>query len=404
MWELLNIISLEPINCQTLIPAELILNTKVALNYSELPPTFQENLGLVASEIPDLATRKINAAHKYFNYSGRVDWQDPHAPAFGFPGTVVEFKFTGTSLQLELAEDNWGGENYVDIYLDNNPNPITIKLKPQHRQPIVYNIAEGLDNQVHDVLLVKRTDYIMGEFKFHSIIIDGKLLPPEPDSKRTIEVYGDSITSGAVVEHKATEQPDPPGKNNHLSNAYYSYASILARSYDAELSLVSQSGASLMNGFGHWHRGTGAETFYNKLQPLSNASLWNFDNYNPDLVIIALGQNDSSTIRLGRDVSGKNWKNRYKQFLANLRKQYPDSYFVGMFPNMYHDRTWDNYIVEAIAEYRKEHNDNRVFSLIHQQVTPGHPRIREQQQMTNTLKEFIDGTLTENGFNWNVAN
>ncbi|MGB5634758.1 MAG: hypothetical protein WBM44_03390 [Waterburya sp.] len=75
-----------------------------------------------------------------------------------------------------------------------------------------------------------------------------------------------------------------------------------------------------------------------------------------------------------------------------------------MFPNMYHDRGWNNYIIEAIAEYRSKNNDNRVFPLIHEQVTPEHPRIREQQQMADTLKEFIDGTLTDNGFNWDVAN
>ncbi len=403
MLELLGIINPQQINWQTQIPTELILPAKLATNAPELRPKFHNNASIVASQIPTSVTRKIPATHEYFNYSGRIDWQDPQAPAFGFPGTVVEFKFTGTSLKLELAEDNWGGGNYIDVYLDNNPQPVTIELKPQGKQAVVYNIAEGLDNQPHQVVLVKRTDYIMGEFNFHGIIVDGQLLPPEPDSTRKIEVYGDSITSGAVVEHPVRGEQDPKGSNNHLSNAYHSYASILARDYDAELSLVSQSGASLLNGFGHWHRGTGVEAFYDKSQPLKDASLWDFANYNPDLVIIALGQNDSSTIRIGRDISAQNWKNRYKQLLTNLRAKYPTSYFVGMFPNMYHDRTWDSYLIEAIAEYRQEHNDHRVFSLIHQPVTPGHPRISEQQQMADTLKEFIDRTLTDNGFNWNIA-
>ena len=48
--------------------------------------------------------------------------------------------------------------------------------------------------------------------------------------------------------------------------------------------------------------------------------------------------------------------------------------------------------------------DERVFSLIHEQITPGHPRISEQRQMADTLKESIDTTLTDNGFNWDVAN
>lgn len=383
MLELLGIIDAAQINYQTVSARDFFLSATVAQNS---PESRRESLryppNLVAVEIPKSTTQlsttqKISANHQYFNYSGRVDWSDLQAPAFGFPGKIVEFKFKGTSLKLELAEDNWNQGNYIDVYLDSNPHPVTIELKAGTKKPLIYNIAEGLNDKVHRVVLVKRTDYIMGEFNFHGIIIDGQILPPEPDSPRTIEVYGDSISAGAVVEYQGTGQPDPQGRNEHLSNAYYSYASILARDFDAEVSLIAQSGASLMQGFGHWHRGTGAESFYDKLQPLSNGSLWNFDNYTPDLVIVALGQNDSSTIRIGKNVSVKSWKNRYKQFLTNLRTKYPDSYFIGMFPNMYHDRAWDNYLIEAIAEYRQENNDQRVFSLIHEQVTPGHPRINK---------------------------
>lgn len=347
--------------------------------------------------------QKFNADKDNFNYSGRVDWQNPQAPAFSYPGTAVEFKFTGTSLQIEFSEDNWGGENYIDVYIDGNPKPKTIKLQRQGGQPIVYDIAQGLENKVHDAVVVKRVDYLTGEFNFHSIIIDGQLLPAEPDSERTIEVYGDSISAARAVEYGGTGVRDPQGDLSAISNAYYSYASILARDYDAELSLVAQSGVPLIDGFGYWNNGTGTEAFYDKIKPLDNAPNWDFSNYTPDLVVISLGQNDASSIGLDKDLSNEAWKDRYKQFIANLRAKYPDSYFVGMFPNMYHNPQWDIYLTDAIAEYRQEYNDDRVFSLIHEQVTPGHPRISEQQLMADTLREFIDGTLTDNGFTWDVV-
>ena len=353
---------------------------------------------------PVSSPQKFTANNEYFNYDGRIDWQDPQAPALGYGGTSVEFKFTGTKLQIELSEDSWGSENYVDIYLDNNPEPITIKLRRENGQPIIYDIAEGLENKVHNAVIYKRNDYSTGEFNFHGIITDGQLLQPNLDSQRTIEVYGDSISSGIAVEHPVTGVQDPSGSTSSISNAYYSYGSILARDYDAEVSLVAQGGVPLVNGFGYWNtfwnNGTGGEAIYDKVKPLHNAPIWDFSNYSPDLVIIAYGQNDSSTV--GNNLSKQEWKERYKQMIANLREKHPNSYFIGMFPAMFHNRQWDSYITEAIAEYRTEYNDDRVFSLIHEQVTPGHPRISEQETMADTLREFIDGTLTDNGFNWDV--
>lgn len=403
MLELLAIIDAAQIHSQALSSSEIVFIADFdSTNSKQIQSSIKNTSNLIALESESVAS-KITADNANFNYSGRIDRQDPQAPAFSFPGTAVEFKFTGTSLKLELSEDNWGGGNYIDVYLDGDPNPTTIELKPEGSQPIIYDIAEGLSDKVHQAVVVKRNDYMTGKFDFHGIIIDGQLLPANPDSTRKIEVYGDSITAGAAVEHDATGVRDPEGNNDRLSNAYHSYASMLARDYDAELSLVAQSGASLMDGFGFWNQGIGAETFYDRFKPLRDAATWNFSDYHPDLVIIALGQNDSSTINIGKDVSARRWKQHYKRLIANLRAKYPHTYFIGMFPNMYHDRQWDNYIIEAIAEYRTEHNDDRVFSLIHDQVTPGHPRISEQQQMANTLKELIDTTLTENGFNWDVA-
>jgi lysophospholipase L1-like esterase len=372
---------------------------QIAMNYQAVAVTKTEILTntKISMESP---SPRFTPERQEFNYGGRIDWQNPQAPAFTYPGTSVEFKFIGTQLQIQLAEDDWGAENYVDVYLDDNPQPITIKLKKNDNQPILYQIAQGLEPKAHKVKIYKRNDYSAGEFSFHGIVTDGKLLAAEPDSERTIEVYGDSITSGVAVEYGQTGVSDPEGDNNHLSNAYYSYASILARDYQAEVSLVSQSGISLINGFGYWHNGTGAEATYDKVKPLVDAPAWDFSNYNPDLVILAYGQNDSSSINLGQDLSSQEWKERYQKLLANLRKKYPHAYFIGMFPAMYHDRQWDRLLQEAIAEYRDQYHDDRIFPLILPQVTPGHPRIAEQQVMAEQLTELIEGKLTDHGFNW----
>ena len=70
---------------------------------------------------------------------------------------------------------------------------------------------------------------------------------------------------------------------------------------------------------------------------------------------------------------------------------------------MIHDRQWDTYLTEAIAEYQAENDDEKVYSLINQQLTPGHPRVTEQKAMAKNLQNLINTTLVEDGFTWNVA-
>ena len=345
--------------------------------------------------------QEISADNENFHYEGRINQQNPQAPTFSYPRTAVEFQFTGTSLKVKLTEDNWGGANYVDVFLDDNPEPTTINLEA-NQQPVVYDVAQGLEDTVHKAVLVKRNDFEAGEFQFQGVILDPgeSLVPLDPKSDRKIEVYGDSISAGKAVEYELTGTQDPPGDNLDITNANLSYASLLAEEYDAELSLVAQAGASLVDGYGFWNEGTGMEAIYDKFAPIDDAAAWDFDNYDPDLVIVALGQNDSATVNIGSDLSSAEWKNRYKQFIADLRAEHPDAYFIGMFPNMFHGTEWDNYLTEAVDEYKNETNDDKVYSLIQEQVTPGHPRESEQQAMADTLKNFIDTTLVADGFKW----
>lgn len=336
-------------------------------------------------------------------YIGRVDLSTPQQPVFGYPATGFQFDFTGKNLQLNLADDNWGSNNYIGVYLDNNPQPIIIYLEGG-TEPTNYQVAQGLEDKQHRALIVKRTDYIAGSFTLNSILIDANqnILSSPLIPSRTIEVYGDSISTGAAVEYQVLGTQDPPEKDTqHLDNSYLSFAAMLAREYDANLNLIAQGGISLVDSYGYWLDGTGMEAVYDKFNPTKNAPEWSFNHgHNPDLVIVALGQNDSSTINIGVDLTAEQWKSHYKQFISNLRSKYPDSYMICMFPNMYHDLDWDTYLTEAVDEYQRVTGDRQIYSLITEQVTPGHPREAEQRLMVNELKNLIDNILAQDGFNW----
>lgn len=337
-----------------------------------------------------------------FQYLGRVDSSTPQSPIFAYPATACQFNFEGTSLQLKLTEDNWGASNYIGVYLDNNPEPIVIKLESSS-EPKNYLVATDLADTNHSVLMVKRTDFLTGEFTFNGIIIDAnkKLLPPNPISTRKMEVYGDSITVGGVVESDNVGQNDPEGDTKHLDNSYASYGAMLAKDYNADFHLIAQAGIALTDGYGYWLEGTGMESIYDKYKPLADARNWDFSNYTPDLIITALGQNDSASVIGKPEISQEQWKSNYKTFITNLQSKHPQAYIICMFPNMFHDPLWDTYLTETVAEYQQEFPDAKVYSLITQQVTPGHPRVSEQRLMADALKNLIDNTLIPDGFGWN---
>ena len=350
--------------------------------------------------LESMSLQQILPDNPNLQYIGRVDLSTPQKPVFGYPATGFQFNFTGTNLQLNLADDNWGGNNYIGVYLDNNPQPIILHLEGG-TEPTNYQVAKELEDKQHSALIVKRTDYIAGSFTLNSILIDAKknVLSSPLIPSRKLEVYGDSISTGTTVEYQVLGTQDPEGDTRHLDNSYLSFPAMLAREYDASYNLIAQGGISLVDGYGYWLDGTGMEAVYDKFNPTKDAPEWKFNN-NPELVIVALGQNDSSTINIGVDLAAEDWKSHYKQFISNLRSKYPDSYMICMFPNMYHDRIWDAYLTEAVSEYQQVTGDRQIYSLITEQVTPGHPREAEQRLMVKELKNLIDNTLAKDGLNW----
>jgi lysophospholipase L1-like esterase len=347
--------------------------------------------------------QEISADHPKIQYIGRIDRTDVKAPVLNFPGSAFRFKFDGTTLGLKLADDNWGGINYVGVYIDNNPQPTVIYLDGGSTVKN-YLVSDKLAEGRHTALVIKRNDYINGGFSFHGLsLLPGKnLFELHKLSNRKIEVYGDSISAGVTVEYPQTGVPDPQGDTAPLANSYLAFGSMLARDYQAQVHLIAQGGIPLIDGYGFWNQGTGMEAVYDKIKPLKDAPIWDFSKYQAKLVIVALGQNDASSISESQ-LSSQEWQNRYQQFIANLRSKQPYAYIVCMFPNMYRDTKWDGYLTSAVAQYKQATGDNRVYSLINQGITPGHPREAEQRMMADALSNLIETQLNPDGLNWSKA-
>lgn len=357
----------------------------------------------------------IQPSHPALQYMGRIDTANPNQPIWVYPYTQVSFRTTGTSLRIQCI-NRWNyGENYVGAVIDGMQVKVRI---PENDVPVTLVLAEFLPNVEHDVTIFKRQDgehylEILGfevddnatvstpRFGITAGITNNttdSVLATKPLPLRRIEVFGDSVSCGERNEATTfTGKADPEVDLSSYSNSWYSYAAITARNLNAQLHDVSQGDAALLDGIG-WFDGpdyTGMESIWDRIEynlTLGVSKPWEFSAYTPQVVIIALGQNNAHPHDfMAEDYDGKqalHWRKRYADFIFALRRTYPNATIICTTTVLMHDAAWDRAIDEVCAAVK----DSKVHHFMYSRngsATPGHPRIAEHEEMAQELTAFI---------------
>ena len=320
-------------------------------------------------------------------YSGRVAMSDSTA-VLAWPGTSVDINFKGTGIVATLNDER--GDNYYNVIIDGKV------MKNLHLKSgkTADTLITGLPDSDHHLELFKRTEFSMGRTQLFSLqTIGGTFLAPPAAKKRKMEYFGDSITCGYADE-------DTEGKDRGTStyeNGYLSYAALTARHFDAEFVNTSKSGIGVLVS---WFPLTMPE-MYDRLDADGPQSKWNFNKYTPDLVIINLFQNDSwivekpdneqFKIRFGKTApTEEQIEKAYAGFVKNVRSKYPKAKIICALGSMDATRSgspWPGYIEKAISAL----NDKKIYThFFAYKNTPGHPSVKEQQDMADDLIRFID--------------
>ncbi len=338
----------------------------------------------------------IEADNPNYQYMGRVDFENPKAPTIIYAGSTIRTKFTGTSLKIAINNNGGGYESAIGFIIDGN---ITGKVViEEHGKDIILNVAEGLKEGIHDLVLYKRAS-ACHYFDFYGVILDKGccIKAPEEKSNRRIECFGDSVSAGEVSEAlDYVGKVDPEGHEGTLSNSWYSYSMMTARNLGAEINNIAQGGIAVMNGTGYFNpdRGyLGLESTYDKLRynpELGYCNEWDFSNYIPHVVIMALGQNDAHPYDYIDEDKEKRelWKAKYKNIILDLRSKYPEALFVIITTILCHNKGWD----DALDEMTNDINDEKIVRFKFKRNglgTPGHIRIPEAEEMANELTSFI---------------
>lgn len=180
----------------------------------------------------------------------------------------------------------------------------------------------------------------------------------DPLPERRMEVYGDSVSAGEVSEAVDYRGKEDPEHNGEYSNSFwYSYAWMTARRLNAQIHDIAQGGIALRDHTGWFYEpeAIGMETAWNKIHynPLfGNATEWDFSKYTPQVVIVAIGQNDNHPDDYMKEdynsERSKQWREHYKAFIEGLKKQYPEAKIVCCTTLLCHDESWDRSIGEVV--------------------------------------------------------
>lgn len=319
----------------------------------------------------------VRADHPYIQYTGRVDHEDPTAPTLWWPNSEVAARFEGDSISVRL--DDYG-DNYFYAIIDDGV-PTVLDLKPGIA---TYTLARGLDDAIHSVRLVKRTETAEGQTAFRGFVFEqgGGLVEPPARLRHRIEFYGDSITAGHSVASTRGDSSAAEAKDS-----YYAYAAITARNLDAEHHCIAVSAIGLYVdswGFG----GDMQSLYYDRLGPFKK---WDFERWKPHLVVVNLGQNDAWGPHTPTGAT-----ENYVKFVRTLRGHYPDAHIIlalGCMQATDDDSRWPNYLLAAVKTLRDKHDDNRVHGLIFPYSGDSHPSADRQRAMADQLTEFVRKTI-----------
>ncbi len=334
---------------------------------------FSANKGLKEYAVSEIKNMKVH---------GRTARNRQPVTLF-WTGSALEFNAKGSELWIE-AEAGYGiYEPWISVLI--NGERISRQMVTAGRHWIC--IFRGMNPETgKNVRIVKDSQAMNGDpdcrLQFHALRFDGEFLPVAEKPCR-IEFVGDSITSGEGGIGAKQEEDWIPMWFDAVEN----YAALTARELDADYRVISQSGWGVLTSWDnnpHYNIPGIYEKVCGVLEGKSNEALGalqdhDFSGWQPDIVVVNLGTNDSSAFynsqwtdeaagethkqRLNEDGSYneedlKAFETAVQRFLAKLRRYNPNSRIVWAYGMM--GTPLLPAICRAAEEYKRETGDDRV--------------------------------------------
>lgn len=320
------------------------------------------------------------------SYVGRTEIQDDGSVSFDWTGTYFRTQLSGGKLSIRISDT---GVNYYNVFVDS----LLHKVVKVSGKDTLINFISGIDKGFHQVLIQKRTEGEWGKTTIHQFVLsdEGQLKREQLLPSRHIEFIGNSLTCGYGVEGKSPNE----SYKVETENCNLSFASIIARYFNADYTMIAHSGRGVVRNYGDSVR-VSAVTMKDRMLNTFDVDLdkkWAFKAYTPDLVIINLGTNDFST---GIYPLEKEFIHAYKLLISRLRVNYGNVPILCISPSIKQRQ-----ITQYMEHMCKELNDKLVYLFILPEGlcsttdlgAAWHPNYRGQTKMAMSLIPYIS-TIT----------
>lgn len=289
----------------------------------------------------------INVDNPNIEYIGRFDFSRLGVVRFDWPGVQIKATFSGTFCAIKLKD----GKNDYNIFIDGKLYKVLRTTTDS-----IYTLADDLKDIKHSLLITKRTEGAGCISSFEGLMLNmGDRLYPVADQKiRKIEFIGDSFVAGIGSEGKT---PDCLF-SRETDNNYIAFGPVLARRFNADYSIIAISGIGVVRNDGDSNLTSKRPLpYYYKRACLNDTLKWDFQKWQPDLVVVRLGNNDYWGKPYPPTVV---FQTAYLNFLKRIRSLYPHTSIIVFCEPIKKDQHC-NYISDVVTELKKELGDKKIW-------------------------------------------
>lgn len=275
------------------------------------------------------------ASHECLRVEGRYAINRQKSLEFNWPGFQLGARFQSSEIGIIIESE---APTYFDITLDG-------VLMNEYLVQNLDTLRIETDDQIHELKIQQRNESAWYSSKIHGILLASNgTLKALNQALRKIEFIGDSYVVGyGNMSPSKTDSSSQDASGRECSseellrytNSRLAYPSLLAEQLNASYQVNAYSGLGMARHYNGSQDQLPYQDYY-KRTLLNQPANYDFTQWHPDIIIIALGTNDFST-PLGENDSGRfntreelhsAYQTNYSELLSQLRQAHPGVQFL----------------------------------------------------------------------------